>query len=190
MPFIDTPLAGCKVFEPRIWNDDRGYFFESFNARTFAAAGIDAPFVQDNQAYSSYGVLRGLHYQRGSHAQAKLVRVIEGEVLDVVVDLRPESTTYGQSFSIRLSAENQRQLYVPRYFAHGYAVLSPTALFFYKCDNYYHKAAEGGLHYADPALQIDWQLPHADVLLSPKDELLPPLGEHLWDEVSPVPNNF
>ena len=179
MPFIDTPLPGCKIFEPRIWEDDRGYFFESFNARTFAETGIERPFVQDNQAYSSYGVLRGLHYQRDEYAQAKLVRVLQGEVLDVVVDLRPESPTYGRSFSIRLSAANQKQLYVPRGFAHGYAVLSPTALFFYKCDNYYRKEAEGGLRYDDPALKIDWELPTEAIVLSPKDRILPRLDEHL-----------
>lgn len=179
MPFIDTPLAGCKIFEPQVWKDERGYFFESYNAATFAAAGIDAQFVQDNQAYSSYGVLRGLHYQRGEHAQAKLVRVLQGEVLDVAVDLRPSSETYGRAFSVRLSAANQRQLFVPRHFAHGYVVLSETALFFYKCDNSYHKAAEGGIHFDDPALAIDWQIAPEAAILSPKDKILPRLGDHL-----------
>ena len=179
MPFTETPLRGCRLFTPRVWEDDRGYFYEAYNAETFAAAGIDASFVQDNQAFSSYGVLRGLHYQRGEYAQAKLVRVLHGEVLDVVVDLRPDSDTYGQSYSVRLSAENHRQLYVPRHFAHGYVVLSESALFFYKCDNYYHKAAEGGLYFADPALRIDWEIDPRATLLSEKDRVLPRLGDHL-----------
>lgn len=179
MPFTETPLPGCYVFEPRVWGDARGYFYESYNAETFAAAGIHNQFIQDNQAYSSYGVLRGLHYQRGEHAQAKLVRVLHGEVLDVVVDLRPDSDSYGQSFSIRLSGDNHKQLFVPRHFAHGYVVLSETALFLYKCDNGYHKAAEGGLHYADPQLGIDWQIDPEKVVLSEKDRILPQLGAHL-----------
>lgn len=178
MPFLDTPLQGVKVFEPKIWLDQRGYFFEAFNAQAFAEAGITAQFVQDNEARSTYGVLRGLHYQVGEHAQAKLVRCIAGEVLDVVLDLRPHSPSYGQWYSIRLSAENKRQLFVPRGLAHGYAVLSPVAEFFYKCDNYYAKAAEGGVRYDDPSLAIDWQLAAQDVLLSEKDEALPLFGEH------------
>ena len=166
------------LFEPHVWSDPRGYFFEAFNARTFADAGIDATFLQDNQARSVYGVLRGLHYQVGDAAQAKLVRVLDGEVLDVVVDLRPESPTYGKSYSVLLSAENKRQLFVPRGFAHGYAVLSDVAEFFYKCDNYYDRNSEGGIRYDDDALAIDWRLPKKDVLLSEKDARLPAFGEH------------
>lgn len=178
MPFIETAIEGLIVFEPQVWPDDRGYFFESYNANTFKKGGIDTVFVQDNQARSTYGVLRGLHYQTGKYAQAKLVRVIEGEVLDVVVDLRPGSATYGEWYSIRLSAENKKQLFVPRGFAHGYAVLSPTAEFAYKCDNFYSKSHEGGVAYNDPQLAINWELPIGDMLLSPKDELWPNLGKH------------
>jgi dTDP-4-dehydrorhamnose 3,5-epimerase len=178
MPFFPTPIADLWVFEPNVWKDDRGYFFEAFNANTFRDAGINALFVQDNQARSTFGVLRGLHYQTGDAAQAKLVRVVEGEVLDVAVDLREDSATYGQWYSIRLSAENKKQLFVPRGFAHGYVVLSPTAEFFYKCDNFYSKAHEGGLRYDDPTLQIDWEIDLSQAILSEKDLILPPFGEH------------
>jgi dTDP-4-dehydrorhamnose 3,5-epimerase len=179
MPFTKTDFPDLLVFEPRVFGDERGYFFESFNAKVFEEAGIQRPFVQDNQARSTYGVLRGLHYQRGEHAQAKLVRVLEGSVLDVVVDLRPNSPTFGKSYSIELSAENKKQLYVPRGFAHGYVVLSETAEFFYKCDNFYHKESEGGLIYNDPQLKIDWKIDLKDAVLSAKDKVLPKLGEHL-----------
>ncbi|MEY4106026.1 MAG: dTDP-4-dehydrorhamnose 3,5-epimerase [Bacteroidota bacterium] len=179
MSFTETPLSGLLVFEPNVHRDERGYFFESYNAHTFKAAGIETTFVQDNQARSTYGVLRGLHYQCGERAQAKLVRVLEGEVLDVAVDLRTGSPTYGRWYSVLLSAENQKQLFVPRGFAHGYVVLSRTAEFFYKCDNFYHKASEGGIRFDDPALGIDWGLPAHDVLLSEKDSLLPSFGNHL-----------
>ncbi len=178
MPFHQTPLPNLIVFEPQVWGDARGYFYESYQHQRFVEAGIETVFVQDNQARSTYGVLRGLHYQLGDHAQAKLVRVIEGEVLDVVVDLREGSPTYGQSYSILLSAANKKQLFVPRGFAHGYVVLSPTAEFFYKCDNYYHKASEGGLLYNDPQLKIDWKIDLKDAQLSEKDSILPVLGEH------------
>lgn len=177
MPFLPTPIPDLLVFEPQVWADERGYFFEAFNARTFAAAGISTTFVQDNQARSTFGVLRGLHFQRGEHAQAKLVRVLSGEVLDVAVDLRQQSPTYGQWYSVRLSADNQRQLFVPRGFAHGYVVLSPTAEFFYKCDNFYAKDAEGGVRFDDPELQIDWAIDPAAVILSEKDRILPTLAE-------------
>lgn len=179
MPFSKTEFPDLLVFEPKVFGDERGYFFESFNANTFEEAGIHRPFVQDNQARSTYGVLRGLHYQRGVHAQAKLVRVFEGSVLDVVVDLRPESPTYGKHYSIELSAENKKQLYVPRGFAHGYVVLTETAEFFYKCDNFYNKASEGGLIYNDPQLEIDWKIKATEALLSDKDKVLPQLGDHL-----------
>ena len=178
MPFQPTPIPGLLLFEPNVWNDARGYFFEAFNARTFAEGGIKAPFVQDNQARSTRGVLRGLHYQVGEAAQAKLVRVFEGEVLDVAVDLREGSPTYGEHFSVVLSAANKRQLYVPRGFAHGYAVLSETAEFFYKCDNFYDKASEGGIRFDDPGLGIDWQLPAEEVVVSDKDADLPRFGRH------------
>ncbi|MCH2045639.1 MAG: dTDP-4-dehydrorhamnose 3,5-epimerase [Saprospiraceae bacterium] len=176
MPFIDTNFEGLKVFEPRVFEDDRGYFYEAYNKQIFEKAGINVEFVQDNQARSTYGVLRGLHYQIEPYTQAKLVRVTEGKVLDVVVDLREGSKTYGQSYSVELSAENKRQLFVPRGFAHGYVVLSPTAEFFYKCDNYYSKAHEGGLLYNDPQLNIDWQIDLSEGILSEKDLILPTLG--------------
>lgn len=180
MSFTTTPIKGLWVFEPRVFYDDRGYFFESYNQRIWAEeAGILAQFVQDNQARSTKGVLRGLHYQTGDMAQAKLVRVIEGEVLDVVVDIRPNSETYGQWYSIRLSAENKRQLFVPRGFAHGYVVLSDTAEFFYKCDNFYAKSHEGGIRYNDPTLAIDWEFDLNQVLVSQKDLDLPDFGAHL-----------
>ncbi len=178
MPFLETPLPGLVIFEPNVWADDRGYFFEAYNQQVFASAGLHVEFVQDNQARSTYGVLRGLHYQAAPHAQAKLVRVLEGEVLDVVVDLRPHSPTYGQSYKVRLSAANKRQLFVPRGFAHGYAVLSPSAEFFYKCDNFYVRESEGGIRFDDPQLAIDWELPAGDILLSEKDQQLPAFGHH------------
>jgi dTDP-4-dehydrorhamnose 3,5-epimerase len=178
MPFIKTDFPGLIVFEPKIFGDHRGYFYESYNAKSFKEGGIEADFVQDNQARSTYGVLRGLHYQLGAHAQAKLVRVIEGTVLDVVVDLREGSPTYGKSYGIELSAENKRQLFVPRGFAHGYVVLSETAEFFYKCDNFYNKESEGGLIYNDPQLKIDWKVDLSKAQLSEKDLILPVLGEH------------
>lgn len=178
MPFLNTPIPDLMIFEPKVWADDRGYFFESFNENAFREAGIDAHFVQDNQARSTYGVLRGLHYQVGTYAQAKLVRVLEGEVLDVVVDIREGSPSYGQSYSILLSAENKRQLFVPRGFAHGYVVLSETAEFFYKCDNFYSKAHEGGILYNDPSLSIDWKIDSSEAILSDKDKVNTPFGAH------------
>jgi len=178
MPFTETPIPDLLLFEPKVWADQRGYFFEAFNQRTFQQAGIRSIFVQDNQARSVRGVLRGLHYQVGEYAQAKLVRVLRGEVLDVVVDLRDRSASCGQWYSVRLSAENKRQLFVPRGFAHGYVVLSEEAEFFYKCDNFYSKAHEGGIHYADPTLNIDWQIDLHSVTISEKDQVLPTLGQH------------
>lgn len=178
MAFTTTDFPGLLVFESKVFGDERGYFFESFNQNSFESAGIDRPFVQDNQARSSFGVLRGLHFQKGDAAQAKLVRVLEGKVLDVVVDLRVGSPTYGKSYSIELSAENKLQLYVPRGFAHGYVVLSDSAEFFYKCDNFYSKADEGGIIYNDPVLNIDWGLDISLAVLSDKDKVLPKLSEH------------
>ena len=183
MNFIPTNLAGCFVIEPKVFADERGYFMESYNETTFNnAVGQKVHFVQDNQSYSSKGVLRGLHYQTGQHAQAKLVRVIEGEVLDIAVDIRPESETYGQSFSVLLSAENQKQLFIPRGFAHGFLVTSPTAIFFYKCDNFYNKDSEGGIIYNDPALKIDWNFPEKELIISEKDVILPTLenAKKVW----------
>lgn len=170
MPFTPTPLEGLLVFEPRVFNDPRGYFFESYNARTFKEeSGLDVVFVQDNQARSTRGVLRGLHFQTGDAAQAKLVRVLSGEVYDVAVDLRPQSATYGQWYGLVLSADNKRQLFVPRGFAHGYLVLSETAEFFYKCDNYYQPQAESGLRFDDPALGIEWPMPTEELLVADRD---------------------
>lgn len=173
MKISDTPLQDCFILEPTIYNDTRGYFFESFNKRTFhALTGLDIDFVQDNQALSHYGIIRGLHYQQGAYAQAKLVRVLQGKVLDVAVDMRPASPTYLQHFAIELSAENNLQLFVPRGFAHGYSVLENNTVFYYKCDNYYNRDAEGGIHVLDKTLNINWKIPEADRLISEKDLLL------------------
>lgn len=183
MNFIPTKLAGCFILEPKIINDSRGYFMESFNEQTFQkGTGQQVHFVQDNQSFSTQGVLRGLHYQTGEHAQAKLVRVLQGEVLDVAVDIRPESETYGHYVAEVLSAENQRQLFVPRGFAHGFLVLSETATFFYKCDNFYNKESEGGIIYNDPTLNINWQLKEDALLVSEKDTVLPTLefAKKVW----------
>lgn len=176
MNFIPTKLEGCFIIEPKIITDARGYFMESFNEMTFQL-GIGHPvhFVQDNQSYSSKGVLRGLHYQTGSHAQAKLVRVLKGEVLDVAVDIRPGSPTFGQSVSVVLSGENQTQFFIPRGFAHGFLVLSETAVFFYKCDNFYNKESEGGIIYSDETLAIDWNFPESELIISDKDKFQPTL---------------
>ncbi|MEO0733751.1 MAG: dTDP-4-dehydrorhamnose 3,5-epimerase [Bacteroidota bacterium] len=173
MPFHPTPLAGAWVFEPRVFGDKRGYFFESYNEQTFREAGITATFVQDNQARSARGVLRGLHFQQSDFAQAKLVRVIEGEVYDVIVDIRPGSPTLHQWHGLYLSAENKHQLYVPRGFAHGYLVTSEWATFVYKCDNFYAPQAEGGLRYDDPKLNIDWPEIPAGYLLAERDQNFP-----------------
>ena len=183
MNFIPTNISGCFVIEPKIIHDDRGYFMESFKEDTFIKGiGQEVHFIQDNQSYSSKGVLRGLHYQTGAHAQAKLVRVLQGEVLDIAVDIRPESATYGQSFAILLSAENQKQLFIPRGFAHGFLVTSQTATFFYKCDNFYNKESEGGFIYNDPELNIDWNFPESELIISPKDLILPTLknAKKVW----------
>lgn len=176
MNFIPTKLEGCFIIEPKIIRDERGYFMESFNEMTFQnGVGQKVHFVQDNQSYSSKGVLRGLHYQTGEHAQAKLVRVLKGEVLDVAVDIRPNSPTYGQYESVVLSGENQRQFFVPRGFAHGFLVLSDTAVFFYKCDNFYNKESEGGLIYNDKTVNVDWNLPSENLIISEKDRIQPNL---------------
>jgi dTDP-4-dehydrorhamnose 3,5-epimerase len=174
MPFIDTDFPGLKIFEPKIYKDERGYFYESFNERTFKDAGINESFVQDNQSYSRIGTLRGLHYQLEPFAQSKLVRVIEGEVLDVVVDLRKDSPMFGKSYGIKLSGDNHLQLYIPRGFAHGYAVLSATALFFYKCDRLYNKESERGILYNDPDLNINWEIDIKTAVVSDKDKMNAP----------------
>ena len=165
-----TPLKECYIVHDTIFQDNRGYFFESFNQHKFAAlTGINIPFVQDNQSLSTKSVLRGLHMQVGEYAQAKLVRVLQGTVLDVVVDLRKDSPDFGKQFTIELSEESHTQLYIPRGFAHGFVVLSEFAVFFYKCDNYYNKDAERGIKYNDPAFGIDWKLGEKELILSEKD---------------------
>ncbi|MEN9686193.1 MAG: dTDP-4-dehydrorhamnose 3,5-epimerase [Bacteroidota bacterium] len=174
----ETALAGCLLIHDTFFGDQRGYFFESFNRKTFFdQTGLDLNFVQDNQSRSQRGVLRGLHFQHGEYAQAKLVRVLKGKVLDVAVDLRKTSPNFGKHIAVELSEESHTQFFVPRGFAHGFVVLSEEAVFFYKCDNYYNKATEGGIMYNDPKLGIDWQIAPAEILLSEKDSLLPTLAE-------------
>lgn len=183
MIFKETKLKGCFIIEPNIIKDDRGYFMESYNQKTFQnGVQSDVIFVQDNQSFSTKGVLRGLHYQVENHAQAKLVRVLQGIVLDVAVDLRPGSITFGQYEAVELTSENQKQFFVPRGFAHGFLVLSETATFFYKCDNFYNKQSEGGLIYNDPSIGINWQFPIENLLISEKDTLLPNLenARRVW----------
>lgn len=166
-------LNQCFIIEPTVFEDERGFFYESFNSQVFEKlTGQSVNFVQDNQSKSTYGVLRGLHFQKGEFAQAKLVKVLSGEVLDVAVDLRKNSTTYGQHESIVLSAENRKQFFMPRGFAHGFIVLSDSSEFFYKCDNFYNKESEAGIIYNDHTLDIDWKLPEDDIIVSSKDEQL------------------
>lgn len=178
MPFTKTQIKDLLVFEPTVLTDGRGYFFEAFNERIFVEAGIPNKFVQDNQARSRRNVLRGLHYQLPPYEQAKLVRVVQGTIVDVAVDIRPESPTYGQWFGIRLSAENKKQLYIPRGFAHGYSVLSETAEVLYKCDNFYARSQEGGIAFNDPFLHINWEIDLEEAIVSEKDRALPVFGEH------------
>ncbi|MGJ1445015.1 dTDP-4-dehydrorhamnose 3,5-epimerase [Sphingobacterium spiritivorum] len=171
MKATETKLQGCFILEPAKFGDPRGYFMESFNEKTFnELTGTNTHFVQDNQSYSTRGVLRGLHAQAGDYAQAKLVRVLEGEVIDVAVDVRIGSPTFGQYVAVRLSAENNLQLFVPRGFLHGFVVLSETATFFYKCDNFYNKESECGVHPLDEDLAIDWKIPVEEMILSDKDK--------------------
>lgn len=178
MKVEQTILNDCFIINDNVITDQRGYFFESFNQQKFhQQTGLNISFVQDNQSKSTKGVLRGMHYQLGEYSQAKLVRVIEGAVLDIVVDIRPNSSTFGKSFSLELTANNHKQLFVPRGFAHGFVVLSDTATFFYKCDNFYHKAAEGGFIYNDATLNLNWQLPTSAIILSEKDSVLPSFEE-------------
>ncbi|HTE33377.1 MAG TPA: dTDP-4-dehydrorhamnose 3,5-epimerase [Chryseolinea sp.] len=169
MKVTQTGFKGLVVLEPAVFNDSRGQFLESYNARTLQELGLEANFIQDNQSYSTAGVVRGLHYQNEPHAQTKLVRVLAGVIWDVVVDLRKNEPTFGQVFGIELSAESKRQLYVPKGFAHGFSVLGKSAEIMYKCDNYYNREAEGGILYNDPALGIDWKIKAADMIVSEKD---------------------
>lgn len=172
MKIKETPLKDCYIIEPTIFEDERGYFYEKFNENKFAElTGMNGHFVQDNVSKSSYGVLRGLHLQKGSDAQAKLVSCLEGKVFDVAVDLRKDSPTFGKWFGVELSAENKLQFYVPRGFGHGFSVLTETAVFAYKCDNFYSKESEGGVLWNDQELDINWQLPVDDILLSDKDKI-------------------
>jgi len=173
-----TPLEGLLILEPKVHKDERGYFFESFNKKSFEdATSFSTTFIQDNQARSVKNVLRGLHYQNNPTAQTKLLRVLEGAIWDVVVDIRRNSATYGQWYGIELTAENKLQFLVPRGFAHGYSVLSDTAEIFYKCDNLYDKATEGGVYYADPSLNIDWKIDLSQAIVSDKDKVQPHLKD-------------
>jgi len=174
MIITKTPLEGLLIIEPKVHGDDRGYFFESYNMRQLQElTGYSTPFVQDNQARSVKNVLRGLHYQNPPTPQAKLIRVLEGAIWDVAVDIRKNSPTYGQWYGIELNAENKLQFLIPHGFAHGYAVLSDTAEVFYKCDNFYDKSAEGGLYFNDPALNIDWKIDKTLAIISEKDKNQP-----------------
>ena len=178
MEITQTPLKDCFVVKPRVFYDDRGFFCETFNQKTFKErTGLTVDFVQDNQSVSSKGVLRGLHFQKGKMAQAKLIRVIKGKVLDVVVDLRKDSETFGKQYAIVLDDENHLQLFVPRGFAHGFITLSEKSIFSYKCDNFYDKESESGIIYNDATLSIDWHLAKEDLLISEKDLQLPTFEE-------------
>ncbi len=171
MKAIETKLKGCFIIEPSVFQDSRGYFFESYNQIKFEElTGLNPVFLQDNQSKSSYGVIRGLHQQTGEFAQAKLVRVLEGKVLDIAVDVREGSETYGEYVAVELSEENNRQLFIPRGFLHGFAVLSDSATFFYKCDNVYNKESEDGVNPLDQTLAVNWQVPLEDMILSDKDK--------------------
>ena len=178
MQVEQTILKDCFIIHNTVIKDNRGYFFESFNQQKFfQQTGLNISFVQDNQSKSTKGVLRGMHYQLGEFAQAKLVRVIEGAVLDIAVDLRKDSPSFGKSFALEITATNQKQFFIPRGFAHGFLVLSETATFFYKCDNFYNKEAEGGFIYNDSTLNINWQMPESEIILSEKDKNLPTFNE-------------
>ena len=178
MEIVETPIKDLIVVRPDVFADSRGYFTELYNENRYRAYGIDNNFVQDNLSRSSYGVVRGLHLQKGESAQAKLVKVIVGKVWDVAVDLRQGSSTYGKWFGVELSDENHLQFLIPRGFAHGFSVLSPTAIFSYKCDNLYDKQAEGGIIYNDPTLAIDWKVPVGEMIVSAKDLLLPTFDQY------------
>lgn len=173
MKITKTALDGAVIIEPQVFEDARGYFFESWNKAKMEEAGLNYDFIQDNQSKSCYGTIRGIHFQKGEFSQAKLVRVLQGTVLDVAVDLRKDSKTFGQHVAVELSAENNRQLMIPRGFGHGFSVLTPTAVFAYKCDNVYNKASEAGIRFDDPALGIDWKVKPEEAVLSDKDKILP-----------------
>ncbi len=174
----ETFLKGCFVIEPKTFVDDRGLFFESYKKREFdSALGVKIDFLQTNESISKFGALRGLHFQKGEHAQSKLVRVIKGEVLDVVVDLRPNSGSFGEYFKLKLSGENKKMIFIPKGMAHGFVVLSKEAILNYQCDNYYHQKSEGGLIYNDPELKIDWEIEESKLILSEKDKTLPTFKE-------------
>jgi len=173
MKITKTALDGVVIIEPQVFEDARGYFFESWNKAKMEEAGLNYDFIQDNQSKSCYGTIRGIHFQKGEFSQAKLVRVLQGMVLDVAVDLRKDSKTFGQHVAVELSAENNRQLMIPRGFGHGFSVLTPTAVFAYKCDNVYNKASEAGIRFDDPALGIDWKVKPEEAVLSDKDKILP-----------------
>lgn len=177
MPFHPTSIPNLLVFEPRVFEDSRGYFFEAYSEKAFLDHGLHITFVQDNQSHSKRGVIRGLHFQQNPHAQSKLIRVIDGVILDVVVDIRAGSPAYGRTFSIELSSQNKKQLFVPAGFAHGFCVLSQTATVMYKCDKFWNKEAEGGIRFNDPELNIDWGLPEDQLILNEKDWELPTLAE-------------
>ena len=173
MKITKTALDGVVIIEPQVFEDARGYFFESWNKAKMEEAGLNYDFIQDNQSKSCYGTIRGIHFQKGEFSQAKLVRVLQGTVLDVAVDLRKDSKTFGQHVAVELSVENNRQLMIPRGFGHGFSVLTPTAVFAYKCDNVYNKASEAGIRFDDPALGIDWKVKPEEAVLSDKDKILP-----------------
>lgn len=177
MKIFETPLPGLVLIEPKVFEDTRGYFFESYNQKEWAGLHMDVRFVQDNQSLSEYGVIRGLHFQLAPFSQCKLVRVLEGSVWDVAVDIRRNSPTYGQYYGIELSAENKLQLFIPQGFAHGFAVTSERAIFFYKCDSFYNQESERGIHYLDPDLNISWPIPASKALVSAKDQVLPLMRE-------------
>ena len=173
MKIKETFLKDLQLVEPIVFGDERGYFFESYNKIKFENLGININFVQDNQSFSKKGTLRGLHYQNPPYAQTKLVRVLEGEIIDVAVDLRKDSYTYGKTFSVLLTAENKKQLLIPQGFAHGFSVISETASVLYKCDQFYNKDSEGGIKFDDPSLNIDWGMDLKDAIVSEKDQILP-----------------
>lgn len=181
MEVLKTAIEGLLIIEPTVFGDSRGYFFESYNKQRFnEATGLDIDFVQDNQSKSCYGVLRGLHFQKPPYAQSKLVRCVRGKVLDVAVDIRKSSPTFGKYVAVELTEDNHRQLFIPHGFAHGFVVLSEEAIFQYKCDNFYHKESEGAIAWNDPEINIDWTIPFDDVMLSDKDKVNPLLKDAEW----------
>jgi dTDP-4-dehydrorhamnose 3,5-epimerase len=177
MNVIKTEFPGLLIIEPKVFGDARGYFFESYNENVLAEAGIHTVFRQDNQSFSKYGVIRGLHFQQNPHSQTKLIRALAGAIYDVALDLRKGSPTFGKWFGLELTSENKRQLYIPQGFAHGFSVLSEQTIILYKCDNFYHHQSEGGVLHNDPALGIDWKVDAAKAIISEKDKLLPTFNQ-------------